>query len=267
MNGQELTMKFDELLDITRTSYAAFLEHAEAALRAERPMMLAVDEENLDAQKFQLDATLFKSAPIVAVPLYCEFFPLQENGHRFLLASDGLYLEARRPWLHFIHRLVEHKAVHIPFGPVTPKVELAFGALGTALMELQEFGAHAMVESPTEAAASLVWNHAAKAWGIRYPEIESASESHVRYKQVALAEDESIAMDLHSHGAFPAMFSATDDIDDAGSVKIAGVFGNLDLAMPSVAFRLCVLGLYIPLKVPAEKIFGVSAPLDQTAAA
>ncbi len=34
------------------------------------------------------------------------------------------------------------------------------------------------------------------------------------------------------------------------------VFGNLDQELPTVAFRLCVLGLYIPIPVPAEKIFG-----------
>lgn len=55
------------------------------------------------------------------------------------------------------------------------------------------------------------------------------------------------------HAAF---FSATDDADDAGEVKISGVFGGLgpDTA-PDVAFRLCVLGMFIPLKVPASAIF------------
>lgn len=46
-----------------------------------------------------------------------------------------------------------------------------------------------------------------------------------------------------------------DNADDACSVKISGVFGNLDQSIPTVAFRLCVLGLYLPIHVPAEKIF------------
>jgi len=39
-------------------------------------------------------------------------------------------------------------------------------------------------------------------------------------------------------------------------VKISAVFGNLDTDKPTVAFRMCVLGLYIPIPVPAEKVFG-----------
>ncbi|MBC7860322.1 MAG: PRTRC system protein A [Burkholderiaceae bacterium] len=261
MNAQELQIKFDELLSITRESYDAFLSQSELALAAERPLMLAVDEDNLDAEKFQMDRALFSAAPVVAVPIHSEFSPLRQNGHRFLLAEDGLYLEARRPWLHFIHRLAEHNTVRIPFGAVKPKVELAFGALGTALMEMQEFGAHAMVEAPTEAAASLIWNDESRAWSIKYPEtIGAATASRIEYKQVELGERESVAIDLHSHGNGPAFFSPTDDDDDRGAIKISGVFGDLDQPLPSVAFRLCVLGLYIPLKVPAEKIFGAHAP-------
>lgn len=257
MTAQELQIKFDQLLAITRESYDTFLSQSEQALAAERPMMLAVDEENLDAEKFQMDRALFNAAPVVAVPVHSEFSPLRENGHRFLLAEDGLYLEARRPWLHFIHRLAEHTTVRIPFGAVKPKVELAFGALGTALMEMQEFGAHAMVAAPNEAAASLLWNDETRAWAIKYPEtIGAATPSSIEYKRVEVGERESIAIDLHSHGNGPAYFSPTDDADDEGEIKIAGVFGDLDKPLPSVAFRLCVLGIYIPLKVPAEKIFG-----------
>lgn len=261
MNAQELQIKFDELLTITRESYETFLSQSELALAAERPLMLAVDEDNLDAEKFQMDRALFGAAPVVAVPVHSEFAPLRQNGHRFLLAQDGLYLEARRPWLHFIHRLAEHNTVRIPFGTVKPKVELAFGALSTALAEMQEFGAHAMVEAPNEAAASVIWNDKMRAWSIKYPEtIGAATANRIEYKQVELGDHESVAIDLHSHGNGPAFFSPTDDDDDRGTIKISGVFGDLDKELPSVAFRLCVLGLYIPLKVPAEKIFGAHAP-------
>lgn len=264
MNAQELQIKFDQLLAITKESYDTFLTHTEQALAAERPMMLAVDEDNIDAEKFQMDRALFNAAPVVAVPTHSEFFPLRENGHRFLLAEDGLYLEARRPWLHFIHRLAEHKTVRIPFGAIKPKVELAFGTLGTALAQMQEFGAHAMVEAPTEAAASLIWNDETRAWAIRYPEIiGTATPDHIQYKQVDLGERESIAMDLHSHGNSAAFFSPTDDDDDRGAIKISGVFGGLDQDSPSVALRLCVLGLYIPIQVPAEKIFGERTAAEQ----
>ncbi|MFZ3286224.1 MAG: PRTRC system protein A [Telluria sp.] len=258
MNGQDLKIKFDELLDITRASYETFLSTSETALRAARPCVLAIDEDNVDDDKLALDMATFHAAPIVAVPRHSEFAPLIENGHRFLLAEGGLFLEVRRPWLHFIHRIGEQdKSVRIPYGPITSKFELGFGRLGTALPQMKEFATYAMVESPIEAAASLLWNHATKEWSLKYPEvIGEATGGSISYKQVEVGEDESLVVDLHSHGVHHAFFSDTDDIDDAGTVKIAGVFGSLDKGVQTASFRLCVLGVYVPITVPADKIFG-----------
>jgi hypothetical protein len=64
MNGQEITMKFDELLDITKQSFATFLAHTEQAIREERPLLLAVDEEAIDPDKLALDVALVRAAPV-----------------------------------------------------------------------------------------------------------------------------------------------------------------------------------------------------------
>jgi PRTRC genetic system protein A len=258
MNGQDLQIKFAELLDITRTSYDTFLTTTEIAMRAARPCVLAIDEEAVDEEKLALDLATFAAAPVAAVPRHCEFAPLVDNGHRFLLAEGGLYLEVRRPWLHFIHRVGEQdKAVRIPYGPIASKLELGFGRLGTALPQMKEFATYAMVESPIEAAASLLWNHKTSEWSLKYPAVIGAATSgSISYEQVVVGEDESLVVDLHSHGAHAALFSDTDDADDAGSVKICGVFGSLDKDVQTVVFRLCVLGVYVPITVPADKIFG-----------
>lgn len=257
MDKNEITGKFDELLDITRGSFATFLETAEAVLREKRPLPLAVDEVAAPAEQLQMDIALLAAAPVAAVPRYAPFHPLQESGHRFLLAADGLYLEVRRPWLHYIHQLAKHTAVAIPFGEITKKCELDFGSIGSALPQMKEFAAKAKADAPLEAAASLLWNHAEKSWRIEYPKIiGEATPGSIQYEQVVLGEDESLAIDLHSHGHLGAFFSETDNADDRGSVKIAGVLGDLDKAQPTVAFRMCVLGLYIEIPVPASKIFG-----------
>lgn len=257
MDKKEITGKFDELLDITRGSFATFLETAEAVLREKRPLPLAVDEAAAPAEQLQMDIALLAAAPVAAVPRYAPFHPLQESGHRFLLAADGLYLEVRRPWLHYVHQLAKHTAVAIPFGEITKKCELDFGSIGSALPQMKEFAAKAKADAPIEAAASLLWDHVKKSWRIEYPKIiGEATPGSIQYEQVVPGEDESLAIDLHSHGHLGAFFSETDNADDRGSVKIAGVLGDLDKAQPTVAFRMCVLGLYIDIPVPAAKIFG-----------
>lgn len=258
MNAQDLQIKFTELLDITRTSYEAFLTSTETALRLARPCVMAIDEETAHEEMLALDMATYAAAPIVAVPVHNTFAPLVDNGHRFLLAQGGLFLEVRRPWLHLIHKVAEQlPTVRIPYGAIENKMEFGYGRLGSAIPQMKEFAAHAMVESPIESAGSLIWNHVTNVWSLRYPKtIGEATAGSIQFEQVELADDESLVVDLHSHGAHPAFFSATDDADDAGSVKICGVFGSLEQSVQTVAFRLCVLGVYLPITVPADKIFG-----------
>jgi PRTRC genetic system protein A len=257
MHTQEITARFDELLQITRDSFNTFVKTTVEVMREMRPLPLAVDEENAPADQLQMDYALLAAAPVAAVPRHVPFHPLQEAGHRFLLAEDGLYLEVRRPWIHFIQQLAKQTAVAIPYGPIKGKCELDFGAIGSALEQMREFAAKARADAPIEAAASLLWDHRKRSWRIEYPDIiGEASASHIQYRQVEPGPDESLAIDLHSHGYGHAFFSTTDDEDDRGAVKISAVFGNLDTATPTVAFRMCVLGLYIPINVPAEKVFG-----------
>jgi PRTRC genetic system protein A len=257
MHTEEIITKFDELLQITRGSFESFIKTAEVVLREQRPLPLAVDEETAPAELLQMDMALLAAAPVAAVPRHAPFHALQENGHRFLLAEDGLYLEVRRPWIHYIHQLAAQGAVAIPYGAIQSKCELDFGTIGSALAQMREFAAKARADAPIEAAASLLWDHRERSWRIEYPDIiGEASESRIKFREVKPGPDESVAIDLHSHGYAGAYFSPTDDEDDRGAVKISAVFGSLDTATPTVAFRLCVLGLYIPINVPAEKIFG-----------
>jgi PRTRC genetic system protein A len=143
-----------------------------------------------------------------------------------------------------------------PYGTVEEKVEFAFGRLGSALQELQAFAAEARAALPNEYAAWIIWDAQKQKLQYRPLPATSATPGSITFDRPALAEHESLAIDLHSHGDSAAFFSATDDADDAGEVKIAGVFGGLGAGSePDVAFRLCVLGMFIPLKVPAAAIF------------
>ncbi len=255
MNGQEILIKFDQLLAITRESFEAFAATTEAAARADRPMPIAIDEDNLDPEKMPLDLAVFAAAPVAIVPRHGQFHALQESGHRFLLAADGMYLEVRRPWLHFIHRLAEQTAVAMPYGRIEPRTDLAFGRLGEALPLFKEFARKAADAWPNETGDMLVWDSTDRKLTSGNVTVLDSTPSALRYESRVLLDHESIAFDLHSHGSLPAFFSSTDNEDDAGSVKISGVLGEVDGATPSAMFRLCVLGLYIPIPVPAAKIF------------
>jgi PRTRC genetic system protein A len=260
-----MIMNREDFLESARGHIDAIFRDAQKAattiaekIIAEGNQILAIDstklQENADA--YELDMALQRVAPTAVVPLHAPFAPLTENGHRFLMASDGMYIEVRRPWLYFVHRLCEQSAVTMPYGSIKPATELAFGRLSNIMDQVRSFATSAIVNEPNEHAEMLIWNSSRKELYEMGVEILDATPSSLKYKLKEMADDESVAVDLHSHGSLPAFFSREDDLDDAGSVKIAGVLGNLDTATPTAAFRLCVLGLYIPINVPAEKIFG-----------
>lgn len=261
----------EQLLNAFQTAAHAGLQNIAAALdqfskgvadeiaRA-KPRAIAASE---DDEQLHLDVALFDSAPTVAVPKHAKFAALKEIGHRFLMTAEGVFVEVRRPWLHIIQRLAWTRdgasptaGPVPPYGTVEEKVEFAFGRLGSALQELQAFAAEARAALPNEYAAWIVWDAEKQKLQYRPLLATSATPGSITFERPALAEHESLAIDLHSHGNGSAFFSATDDVDDAGEVKISGVFGGLgEGCEPDVAFRLCVLGMFIPLKVPASAIF------------
>ncbi|MDR6739614.1 PRTRC genetic system protein A [Herbaspirillum sp. 1173] len=203
-----------------------------------------------------LDQASFLAAPVAVVPQHGMFVPIEENKHRFLLARDGLYLEVRRPWLHSIVRLSEQRAVAMPFGEISPRNQLAFGRLSCAIDLMRAFARQAMSNLPNEDICHIAWDSEAGQLVPVKLQIEDATPGSVRYRTDSLPAHQSLAIDIHSHGSMPAFFSDQDNLDDAGSVKFAGVIGNLDSDSPTVSFRLCMLGLYAPITVPVEKLFG-----------
>lgn len=230
----------------------------EIAKARPRAIAAADDDANLS-----LDAALFDSAPTVAVPKHAAFAALQDVGHRFLMTADGVFIEVRRPWLHVIQQLSKYgdAGPRPPYGTIEPKIELAFGRLSAALPHMRAFAEEARNALPNEHAAWIVWNHDAQTLEYVALHTSSASPNAITYDRPALRDGESLAIDLHSHGADAAFFSEQDNADDVGEVKVSAVFGGLgDGGTPSVAFRLCVLGMFVPLKVPASAIFTVAEP-------
>lgn len=195
-----------------------------------------------------LDIALQSVVPTLMVPKYGNLEPMSGNGHRFLVASNGLWLQVKRNWLDLCMLLSRQYAVAMPYGEVKQVMEFAFGRLPTDLVE--SFAAHAKEVSPMETAAWIVRNRVNGEFRLIMLKSIDVSEAHVHFVRPQLDESEEMVIDLHSHGAFPAFFSGQDDRDDAGEVKISVVVGNCDKPVPSVVARLCALGLMIKLPSP-----------------
>lgn len=195
------------------------------------------------------DNALQAATPTVMVPRFGTFEPLTEPGHRFLATADGLWLELKRAWLYLCMPLACQYLVAMPYGRVEESIDLIFGSVPSALME--EFCGQAKDRLPNEHAAWITWNEVTGHIRLRALGEISAAPGHIHFNRPVLAEGEHLVLDVHSHGTLPAFFSATDNRDD-GEVKIAGVIGNLDTPHPTAEFRLCALGVFLPMPGTAK---------------
>lgn len=199
------------------------------------------------------DAALQAITPTVMVPRFGQFMPLDKPGHRFLVARDGLWLEAQRPWMYVRRRIGRPSGVPMPYGTIEPATVFAFHIPG---QHVDQFVEEARKRLPNECAAWLVWNSETENFDLRMLAEIEADPDRVKFHRPDLGEHEHLVIDLHSHGSTKAFFSRhLDDKDDQGEVKIAGVVGNIDCDTPTFAFRLCAMGLFesIPFRGRQER--------------
>lgn len=196
------------------------------------------------------DLALQASCPVLAVPRFGALPPM-DNGQRILIAANGLFVQVRLDWLDCIQQLAPATGFPLPYGSVQERMSFAFGRLPIHLIE--QFIAAGRGRLPDETAGALVYSRTrASLRLVVYPPV-SASPGHITYGVPAMAADESLAVDLHTHGRLPAFWSRTDDCDDTG-IKIAGVFGDLHRPQPSAAFRLVLNGSYRALPHPWQAV-------------
>jgi len=194
------------------------------------------------------DLVLQQQCPTIMVPKFDPLAPLVENGHRFLVASDGLWIEIRRSWLHCVVPVClvcRQETYLLPYGNVSLYIDFAFGKINSDLMV--RFVADAKAALPNEFGAFLVYDERTN--NLSYLPLESSSQgpTYLNTVRPLLGEHESLVVDLHSHGVGSAEFSFKDNEDDSGEVKISGVVGKLGTAVPQTKFRLCTGGGFYPL--------------------
>lgn len=196
------------------------------------------------------DRILQAHAPAVMVPRHGTLALPEKPGHRFLIASDGLWLEVLRPWLH-ARVSIGVSEIPLPFGDVGELIQYAFS--GEAVRAMQHrFLQDAERAFPNECAGWGVYDEQSGQLEYRPLIAETASRSSVRFHRPSLQDHEHLAIDLHSHGELAAGFSSTDDEDDAGEVKYAMVVGHVNGEIEWEA-RLCLLGHFAYPDQPDEE--------------
>ena len=195
------------------------------------------------------DAALQRTCPTLAAPRF-GVLPEMGNGQRVVVAANGVFVEVKLDWLHCMLRLAEFAAVPpLPYGTVQERIAFSFGVIPMRL--LQAFIEAGRARLPDEIAGGLIYSRHSGALRLQIYEALRTSPSGIDYRMPGLEEGESIAIDLHTHGASQAFWSCIDNRDDQG-VKVAGVFGHLHRETPSASFRLAVNGYYKSLHHPWE---------------
>lgn len=191
------------------------------------------------------DQILQAHVPAVMVPRYGELPPIEVNGHRFLVANDGVYIEVRRPWLHVVWPLDPALDTPLPYGTVSNMgITLGFDAEHLRQLTAEFIAGQARENLPNECGAWILWSpqqNRGTPWLMPLEPIKAGPGS-LTYTRPKLPEDVHVVCDIHSHARGSAFFSPTDDRDDAGDVRYAAVAGNVHTDTPDTVMRLCLPG-------------------------
>lgn len=210
------------------------------------------------------DAVLQAHVPTVMVPLFSALDPLDRNGHRYLVALDGLWIEVKRPWLYLLWQIAPSLAP-MPYGVLEDTMDFAF-EWDAFYSLVEQFRQEACKALPNEHAAWFVWDERTRQLAYRRVIAIDAGPAGIKLHRPPLEAHEHLAVDIHSHGTLSAGFSATDDEDDAGEIKLSVVLGNLDDPSGGTeAMRFCAQSLFIPFeKDTADRICRVCGCTDAT---
>lgn len=202
-----------------------------------------------------MDEALLKAFPLLAAPVSGMQQPAADFGTRYVVGRYGVSREVTLPWIR-VCQLIAPSALTLPYGVMADAVEFRCGPIPGEVV--REFVAHAKQAQPLEIAGVFLWNETDDSWRYARREAKTASSSHIEYDEVRAGDGEHIVVDVHSHGLHAAFFSAEDDADDAGAMKVSLVLGNLDRDRPTSKMRLCMAGTIQPAYLNGDGRLGVT---------
>lgn len=192
------------------------------------------------------DIALQASCPVLTAPLF-GVLPDMTNGQRLIVAANGVFVQVRLDWLDCLQRLTPAIDLPLPYGMVEEHLRFTFGVLPIRLLDaFVEAGRKGL---PDEVAGVLIYQRTTHSLRLALCEPLYASPGRIEYRRPEMAADETVAVDLHTHGRGLPFWSSDDNRDDQG-IKVAGVFGCLHQSRPLAEFRLVINGRYKALVHP-----------------
>ena len=191
------------------------------------------------------DKVIQEVSPTIMVPRYSNLEFLSETRHRFLVANDGLWIEAKSPWIHLVLPISNFQKFNLPYGVLKRVLKFRFDKI--PFVFLDTFALDSQKSLPTEHTAWILWDQKKEKLVYRDLKILESGEGRVNFERPVLEEHESLVADLHSHGNLSSFFSQQDDEDDRGELKIAGVLGRVGTNKQKWSFRLCAGGTFFQL--------------------
>lgn len=170
------------------------------------------------------DQILQDHMPTVMAPKYEEMLPCEIGKTRLVMGHDGLYLETSQRWGRLVKKLW-HSDRQLPYG-IVEEVD-TFRDIVNSIWPIMHEGVipHAaeFAAKKMEWAGQIIYT----AEGLKYLPLDFTSTGlNARYELPRLPDTECFVIDIHSHHEMLPSFSDTDDVDDAGGVKIRMVLGN-----------------------------------------
>lgn len=199
------------------------------------------------------DKALLSATPTLMAPHFGKLPPCDLGAHRFVVARNGLFIQARTHVLDVCACI--NKDVSLPYGTLKERVTLLHGGLSADLFST--LMADAQKALPNEWAGLIVWNEEISSYEYLRPQTVGQSSHHISYLNNQY-DTNNLLLDAHSHAHGRAFFSTTDDASDLG-IHLSLVFGRCeDLATMETKARLCVHGHFIDF--PASELSPFSRP-------
>lgn len=194
----------------------------------------------------RFDEAIQKHFPTVMAPVYGELEKVPHDKTRLIVGKDGLYLDTAKTW-GMLRKRLWLSPRDIPYGEVLERDTFKKAITGHVMPVLQKSGAIKeaadLARERKEWAGFVVYDSQNGSFSYKRAGI-IAESARVRYQIEPLSSTESIVADIHSHHLMPPYFSATDDIDDAGGVKISLVLGDFDGRRFAIEWRYAVEGFF-----------------------